>query len=47
MTILQQKKVILENYVTTRKNHDSSRGVYLTAAKVTKFRLLADNRREK
>ena len=42
-----QKKVILINDETFRKNPESSLGIYLTDAKVAQYRLVADNRREK
>ena len=45
MTILQQKKVKLENDVTTGKNPDSSLGIYLTVANVSKYILVDDNSR--
>ena len=41
------KKVILENDVTSRRNPDSSSGIYLTADKVSQCRLVYDNMREK
>ena len=45
MIILQQKKTILDNDVTTRKNPDSSLAVYLIAPKVAQFILVAENMR--
>ena len=47
MMILHQKKAILENDVTTRRNPDSSSGIYLTSAKVAQCRMVAYNRRQK
>ena len=50
MGILKKKKVILSNYdndITTRKNHNSTSGIYLTAVKVAQCRMIAENRREK
>ena len=47
MTILHQNKSRLVNDETSRRNPDSSSGIYLTAAKVDKFILVAENRREK
>ena len=41
------KKLILDNDVTNRKKPDSSSEIYITAAKVLQYRLVADNRREK
>ena len=35
------------NYVTFRRNPDPNSGIYLTAAKVAKCRLVVYNRREK
>ena len=43
---MQKNKVRLENDVTTRKNHDSSLGVYLTSDKFAQCRLVDENRRE-
>ena len=43
---MKQKKVRLVEDETSRRNPDSSSGIYLTAAKVKKCRLVADNRRE-
>ena len=45
--MLQQNKMNLNNDVTTRKNPDSSPGIYLTAAKVAQYRLVAENKRDK
>ena len=45
MSILQPNKVVLENDVTIGKNPDSSLGIYLTAAKIAQYRLLAESRR--
>ena len=45
--ILQQKKVRLENDLTTSKNPDSSSVIYITAAKLAKYRIVAENTREK
>ena len=47
MTILHQKKVILEKGVTTRKNPDSISEIYLTAAKAAQCRLVAEDRIKK
>ena len=47
MIILQQKNTRLVNDETSRRNIDSNLGIYLTAAKVAQYRLVADNRREK
>ena len=47
MTILNQKETRLVNDETSMRNPDSRTRIYLTAAKVVKFRLVADNRREK
>ena len=47
MMMLQQNKVNSNNDVTTRKNPDSSPGIYLTAAKVAQYRLVAENKRDK
>ena len=47
MTILHQNKVRLVNDETSRRNPDSILVIYLTAAKVSQFRLVAENRREK
>ena len=48
MMILNQKKVKLANEdTTTRSNHDSTLGIYLTAFKVAQCIQVADNRREK
>ena len=43
--ILQKNNVILDNDVTTRKNHDSSSVNYIDTAKVSQWRLVVDNRR--
>ena len=45
MAILQKKKVILENDVTTRNSPDTSLGIYLIASKLAQFRLVAENSR--
>ena len=46
--ILKQKKVKLENEdANTRRNPDSTSGIYLTAVKVAQCRQVAKNRREK
>ena len=46
--MVKQKKVKLANEdTTTRRNPDSTSGIYLVAVKVAKFRQVADNRREK
>ena len=45
--MLNQKKVRLVNDETSMRNPDSSSGIYLTAAKVSQFRLVAENRKEK
>ena len=48
MMILKQNKVKLENEdTTTRRNPDSTSGIYLTAVKVAQCRHVAENRREK
>ena len=47
MMILNHKKVILLDDVTSRKNPDYSSIIYLTAAKVVQYGLLSDNRKEK
>ena len=47
MMVLQKKEEILANYETSRRNPNSRLGIYLTAAKVSQFRLVAENRREK
>ena len=47
MTILHQKKVRLVNDEISRRNPDSSSGIYLTAAKVAQCTLVDENRREK
>ena len=44
MIILQQKKVRLENYITTRRKPDPSTVIYLTTAKVSKCRLVDEKR---
>ena len=46
MAILNQKKVRLVNDETSTRNPDSSSVIYLTAAKVSKCRLVDENRRE-
>ena len=43
MEILQQKKVVLENYVATRKNPDSSSGKYPDTAKSAQWILVDKN----
>ena len=45
--ILQQKMARFLNYETSRRNPDSSFGIYLTAAKVAQYRLVVENRKEK
>ena len=45
--ILHQKKVRLVNDETYRRKPDPSSGIYLTAAKVVRYRLMSDNRIEK
>ena len=45
MIILQQKQVRLVNDETYRRNTDSSSRIYFTAAKVTQYSLVAENRR--
>ena len=46
--VLKQKKVKLVNEDTiTRRNPDSTLGIYLTAVKVAQCRQVAENRREK
>ena len=45
--ILHQNKVISIHDVTSRRNPDSNLGIYLAAAKLAQYRLVADNRREK
>ena len=47
MKILNQKETRLVNDETSMRNPDSRTRIYLTAAKVVNFRLVADNRREK
>ena len=47
MMILQKKKVRLLNDEKSRRNRDSSSGIYLTAAKVVQYRLVDENWREK
>ena len=47
MMVMQQNKAILKNYVSIRKNPDSSLGIYLTTSKVAQSRLVAKNRRLK
>ena len=45
--ILMQKKIKLTNEdANTRRNPDSTSGIYLTAAKVAQYREVAANRRE-
>ena len=47
MMILQQKKVKLENDdANTRRNPNSTSGIYLTVAKLAQCRQVAANRRE-
>ena len=47
MMIIKQKKVKLANEdANTRRNPDSTSGIYLTAAKVAQCRQVAVNRRE-
>ena len=41
MMILHQKKVRLINDVTSREKNDLSLGIYLTAAKLAQYRLVA------
>ena len=43
--ILHQKNVILVNYETSRRNPDSSSGIYLAATKVAQCRVVDENRR--
>ena len=45
--ILNKKKVTLVNDETSSRNPDSSLGIYLTTDKVSQYRLVAENRREK
>ena len=45
MMILNQTKAILVNDETSRRNPDSSLEIYLTAAKLSQYRLVAENRR--
>ena len=45
MMILQHKKIRLDNDVTTRKNPDSSSGMYLTDGKIEKCILVDEKRR--
>ena len=45
MTILQRKKIRLENYVTTRNNHDSSLGILVTGDELSQYILVDENRR--
>ena len=47
MMILQQKKVILVKYETSRRNPDLNLVIYLAADKVEQYRLVAENRIEK
>ena len=47
MMILNQNKARLLNGVTSRKNPDSSPGIYPTPAKLAQCRLVDDNRGEK
>ena len=47
MAILNQNKVRLINDETSMRNPYYSSGIYLTAAKVAKCRLVADNMKEK
>ena len=47
MMIMQKKKVRLLNDEKSRRNRDSSLGIYLTAAKVAQYRLVAENKRDK
>ena len=47
MAVINKKKVVLVNDETSMRNPDSSSGIYLTTDKVTQFRLVAGNRREK
>ena len=48
MMIIIRKKVKMENAdTTTRRNPDSTSGIYLTAVKVEQCRYVDDNRREK
>ena len=47
MAILNKKKVRLVDDETFMSNHDSSSGIYLTAARAAQYILVADNRREK
>ena len=47
MMIIKQKKVKMENGdANTRRNPNSTSGIYLTAARVTQCRHVAENRRE-
>ena len=45
--ILNQRKAILVNDETSIRNLDSNTGIYLTAAKVAHYRLVADNKRKR
>ena len=47
MKIMQKNKARLEYDVTTRKNLDSSLGIYLTSVKVSQCRLVGENSIEK
>ena len=44
MMVLHQKKVKLVNDVISRRDHDYSSVIYLTAAKLSQCRLVAENR---
>ena len=47
MIILDKRKLKLSNEdVTTRRNHNSTSGIYPTAVKVAQYRQVATNKRE-
>ena len=47
MTIKQNKVKLAKKDTTTRRNPDSTLGIYLTAAKVAQYRQVTENSREK
>ena len=47
MNIIQKKKALLENDVTSSNNPDSISGIYFTAAKLAQYKLVDENKREK
>ena len=44
MNVINQKKLRLVNDETSMRNPDFSTGIYFTAAKVAKCRLMSENR---